>query len=336
MKILAQTCFAIIALTIVLTFTQTPSARAAEPTQGVATAELTPDAERAMQKGIEYLAAHQNGDGSWGGQYKTAGTSLTLMAFMVKGHFPERPPYGEQLSRGVTVLVRQASAHRGYMGTSMYEHGLATLAISEVWGMSRRDDLRDSLKRAVDVILRSQNPAGGWRYQPNPSDADISATVMQIVALSSAKEAGIVVPDSVIQKAVAYVTSCQEKTSGGFTYQPGGAPGFARTAAGVMSLTMCGQRGSDAVNGGLAYLEKQPDAAFESADGFFYYAHYYAAQAMYQNGDAHYRPWYPRIRESLLKKQAADGSWAESNGIGTQMAILILGVPYRFLPIYQR
>ena len=57
---------------------------------------------------------------------------------------------------------------------------------------------------------------------------------------------------------------------------------------------------------------------------------------MYQAGDAHYRPWYPRIRETLLKKQAADGSWSDDHGIGTQMAILILGVPYRFLPIYQR
>ena len=42
------------------------------------------------------------------------------------------------------------------------------------------------------------------------------------------------------------------------------------------------------------------------------------------------------IRESLLKKQAADGSWADQHGVGTQVAILVLGIPYRFLPIYQR
>ena len=325
--------FCIAAVLIAAVLAIAPLARAAE--QGVGVAELTPDAERAIQKGLEWLIQNQNGDGSWGTSYKTASTALGLMAFMVKGYFPDRPPYGDPLSKAVNYLLSQASAHRGYMGTSMYEHGLATLALSEVWGMSHSDDIRDALKSAVDVILRSQNPAGGWRYQPVPNDADISVTVMQIVALASAREAGIFVPDTVIQKAIDYVISCQSQPSGGFCYQPGGGPGFARTAAGVMSLMMCGQRGTAPVKAGLDYLKSQPENVFEAADGFFFYAHYYAAQAMYQAGDAYYQDWYSRIRDSILKKQT-DGSWADAQNIGTPMAVLILGIPYRFLPIYQR
>ena len=87
----------------------------------------------------------------------------------------------------------------------MYEHGLATLALSEVWGMSDNAKLRDSLKRAVQIILRSQNREGGWRYHPRPEDADLSVTVMQIVALASAREAGIYVPDETIEKALSFV-----------------------------------------------------------------------------------------------------------------------------------
>ena len=308
---------------------------AEEPQAAVSIAELTPRAEEAIEKGLEYIARTQQPDGSWG-KHKIATTALSLMAFMVKGHFPDQPPYGAQMSKGIDFLLGESKKGNGYMGLSMYEHGLATLVLSEAWGMTDRDNLRDALKTAVGVILRSQNSLGGWRYQPAPTDADISATVMQVVALASAKEAGIMVPDAVIQKAIAYVKSCEEKGTGGFCYQPAGTAGVARTAAGVMSLMMCGQREDAVTLRGLNWLKKMDQNQFESADGFFFYAHYYAVQAMFQGGDEWYQKWYPRIRESVLAKQAADGSWPDGNEVGTQFAILILGVPYRYLPIYQR
>jgi len=310
--------------------------RAAEnETVSVSVAELTPSAEQAIEKGLEYLGRTQAADGSWG-KHKTATTALSLMAFMVKGHFPDRPPYGSQMSKGIDFLLQESKKANGYMGESMYEHGLATLALSEAWGMSDRENLRDALKGAVGVILRSQNPQGGWRYQPTPTDADISATVMQTVALASAKEAGIMVPDEVIQKAIAYVKSCEVQQTGGLAYQPGGEAGVARTAAGVMSLMICGRREDEVTLHGLNYLKALNPEQFEQAGGFYFYAHYYAVQAMFQGGDQWYQAWYPRIRESILAKQAQDGSWADGHEIGTPLAILILGVPYRYLPIYQR
>jgi hypothetical protein len=317
------------------------TARAGE--RRVRVAKLSPEAEQAIGKGIAFLAKNQNDDGSWGQRYQPAVTALSLMAFMVKGYFPERGQHGAQLDRAVAFLLRQGEKNSGYFGTSrhgMYEHGLATLALSEVWGMADRDGVRDALKRAVLIILGAQNGEGGWRYHPQPIDADISVTVMQIVALASAQEAGILVPAPVIRKAVRYVKSCQNEQSGGFGYQRGGGRvRFSSTAAGVMSLLMCGERKSDAVDRGLAWLERQPDGVFEKTN-FYFYGHYYAIQAMYQAGEGHYQGWYPRIQKALLAKQRDDGSWSggsESHpAYGTSMAILILGVPYRFLPIYQR
>lgn len=306
----------------------------------VQTTELSPESERAIESGLQFLLKRQNADGSWGTKYKVACTALNLMAFMLKGHFPDVGEHGDRLDKAVGFLARQAGETGGYMGVNMYEHGLATLALSEVWGMSQREEVRDVLKRAVGVILRSQSPRGGWRYQPRPLDADISVTVMQIVALSSAKEAGIHVPSRTIERAVLYVKRLQVKPSGGFGYTSPNNPGFPRSAAGVMSLLMSGERESKEVQMGLEYLRRYPASKFTSGEHYFY-AHYYAVQAMYQAGDTYYQEWYPKIRDALLGRQRKDGSWSgggEENdpAYATAMAILVLGVPYRYLPIYQR
>jgi hypothetical protein len=294
---------------------------------GVGTAELTPATDAAITRNLEFLAARQNKDGSFGNQYHVAMTSLSLMGFMLKGHFPKKGVYGEKLERAVDYLLKQSASGGGYMGQSMYEHALATLALSEAWGMSDRDEIRDVLKRAVEVIVSAQSREGGWRYTPRPESADVSVTVMQIVALVSAKEAGIHVPTKVIENAIKYVKSLQTP-SGGFGYQSPNSPGFARSAAGVMSLMMCGERNSPAVARGLEYLKRYDSKKFTEVE-YYEYAHYYAIQVMYQAGEADYQQWYPQIRDTLVTRPPDDV-------FKTAMRTLILGVPYRFLPIYQR
>ena len=221
------------------------------PSQSVGVARLTPEVRSAISKGLEYLAKDdlQRADGSWGGdQNRVAETSLTLMAFMLQGHVPGRGQYGRAMENAISFLLNVGQNQRGYLGTprnhaGMYEHGLAVLALSEAWGQSKNPRIKSALTRAVDITLRAQNREGGWRYSPEPRDADLSMTVMQLVALNSASEAGIAVPQATIDKAAEYVISCQDLSSGGFKYTPGGGePNFARTAAGVMSLIMCGQR----------------------------------------------------------------------------------------------
>src|SRR5206468_174908 len=105
-----------------------------------------------------------------------------------------------------------------------------------------------ALGRAVQLIIQAQNPAGGWRYQPNPQDADLSVTICQIMALRAARNAGFAVPAEVARKCIQYVENCQDlQGDGGFRYQQpgqkggmGGPTGFARTAAGVVALYSAG------------------------------------------------------------------------------------------------
>ena len=306
--------------------------------RGVRIAELTPQAELAINNGLKFLARTQAKDGGWDASYRSASTALALMAFMLQGHFPKHGKYGVTVARGLDFLLKQSKEGSGYFGKNMYQHALATLALSEIWGMSDRDEVRDALKTAVGIILRSQSRGGGWRYRPYPLDADLSVTVMQIVALHSAKEAGMYVPQKTIDRAMSYVRNCQDPFTGGFGYKGPGAGSFACSAAGTTSLLMCDMSPKDrSVQAGLGYLFRYPNEKFSMA-GSFFYAHYYAIQAMYQAGEAYYQKWYPKIHDELLKRGSANGSWRSSYGsaYGTSIAILILGVPYRFLPVYQR
>lgn len=308
-------------------------AEAQEERGGTSFADLTPEAEESIDAGLKYLVTIQKPDGSWGDGNKVAYTSLSLMAFMVKGDMPEQPPYGDTMSKGLNYLLKISEDGRGYMGSSMYEHGFATLALSEVWGMSSRDKkVREALKKAVDIIIRSQGGNGAWNYGPSPANAggDISVSVAQCVALASAKEAGIFVPTEVIDKAVKFVAGCQEKKSGGFGYKGASSPGYARTAAGVSSLMLLGQRDHPGIEPGLKWMQNNA-----SEEKWYEYGRYYASIAMLQAGDDYYHSYYGPVRDKMLNSQQNDGSWNASE-CRVQMNILILGTPYRFIPIYQR
>ena len=196
----------------------------AQDAQRVNVARLTPEVRNAITKGLAYLAKDgvQNADGSWGdGRNSVAETSLALMAFMLKGNVPGRGRYGRLMNNGIAYLLNTGKKQRGFIGTNtnhagMYEHGLAVLALSEAWGQSKNPQIKISLRKAVDIILRAQARQdtannGGWRYNTEPGDADLSMTVMQLVALNSAREAGIAVPGSTIDRATKYVLRCQDK-----------------------------------------------------------------------------------------------------------------------------
>ena len=323
---------------------------ARKKTAGGDAPELTAKASQAIDKGLKYLLTVQKKDGSWDGDgegYRAVGiTSLVLMAFMSKAQFPGSGPYAKPLDRCKDWLLKHAKQRPGgYLGTTMYEHGLATLALSEMWGMTRdkKDDdaIQKALEKAVDVILRSQNPGGGWRYQPQADGGeDTSCTQTVFHALASARQAGIMVPNETIAKVVKYFKFAQNAETGGFTYSPNGRLKVtpACSAGGAYCAQLAGQRDSEMVAAALRYLKKLSPGIFNGG-GHYYYAHYYAIQAMVQAGDKHYAEWYPHIRDALISRQQKDGAWHKSNkgtAYETPMAIIILATPHRYIPIYQR
>ena len=311
---------------------------------------MTEEAEKAIDRGLKFLLASQNADGSWSskdGQYSIAGTSLGLMAFMVKGHFPGFGKYGKALDRAKEYLLKRSNdSPTGAMGVKMYEIGLFTIAMSELWGMTKdpQDNKRiqEALERAVQIVLRSQSPLGGWRYAPRPdAGQDTSVTAMVFVSLASAREAGVLVPTETIERVTNYLRdqAWDEKT-GGFGYQGRGYT-IACTAGGVYAAQLAGNRDTEWVEAALSSLENNPKMFSRKDNGHYYYSHYYAMQAMVQASDERYAKWYPKIRDSLISLQQPNGSWQEQEQgpdypHKTPMAIIILGTPHRYIPVYQR
>jgi len=311
--------------------------------------EITPAMEESVQRGLRYLAGLQNDDGSFGrGQFaKHAGiTALCGLAFMADGHLPGRGAYGDNVRKALDFVLSSAT-ETGLLAAEnshgpMYGHGFATLFLGEIYGMNNEDArVRDALTRAVELIINSQNQEGGWRYNPVPYDADISVTICEIMALRSARNAGIKVPKETIDRAIAYVRSCQN-SDGGFRYMStSGTSLWPRTAAGVASLYYAGVYSDNSIDRGLNYLQDSvnPDAGGNSGEAHYFYGHYYAVQAMYLAGGKRWTAWWPNIRDEMISKQAATGGWMDyqaGQAYSTSMALIVLQMPKRYLPIFQK
>jgi hypothetical protein len=312
--------------------------------------------DKALQKAATYLYSQQQKDGSFGVQYKTAMTGLSIMALMAIGHTPDHPDHGPALRRGLNYVLSQMRDD-GYMGHSdnsrMYGHGICTLMLTEAAGMTRDDILErrliEACKRAVKLIINAQaikKPAGhqgGWRYEPNSGDSDLSLTGWQTMALRSAKNIGLDVPAASIEAAVAFIRA-NSHPDGGFAYQ-GQADHPVLRGIGLLALPVCGVYDAPELAKSTAKMLADPP---KWQGPWFYYRAYYSAVGMYQMGDAAWNRFYPVMDEILIPHQSADGSWPDPPGnnelsghaptpiYSTSLAMLALAVHHHLLPIYQR
>ena len=162
------------------------------------------------------------------------------------------------------------------------------------------------------------------------------------MALRSAKNAGLDVPEKSIKKAVTFIKRCYNQRHGAYGYQPGSHPTYAMAAAGVMSMQVCGQHDSAQVKTATDWLLHR--ARVNQNHHWFFYCTYYYAQGMYQRGGEHAKAARRRVGKVLLQFQADDGSWSGTSGqerhagrvYATSLAILSLSVKHHYLPIYQR
>lgn len=338
--------------------------REALPDGSAAKGMVTPETDQAITRGLEFLASRRRPEGYFGTNAYTGNvaiTSLAAMAFMCAGHQPNRGTHGRIVTDALRFVLSQEDLDRKFPGFlnnpnatphghgPMYGHGFGTLFLAEVSGMVHdpklRREVHDKLRRAVNLILESQNKEGGWRYMPNSHDADLSVTICQVMALRAARNAGVGVPKARIDRCVEYVKRCQDRREGWFRYMAqggggGGAQGFARTAAGVAALNSAGIYKGPEVESGLRFLlQSRPNAThIPRPDMHYFYGHYYAVQAMWTAGGHYWAEWYPAIRDELLARQRGDGSWLDQicSHYGTAMACIILQVPNNSLPILQK
>jgi hypothetical protein len=349
-----------------LTFDGTP-ARADEPRDAGAKARgpklhLSQKAQQAVKDGLRWLASKQQDDGSWHCQvgYKlnrtyrpeklgshVGASGLAGMAFLANGHVPGRGAYGQTVNRCVDYLLSQVE-ESGYItdnGSRMYSHAFAGTFLAEVYGMTRRPEIRNALRRVVKLLVRAQeqNPNGGWRYDPVAKDADLSITVCQLQLLRAASHAGIRVPGKTIQDAQNYVSNCMFQSGHRqvrFFYQSqgGSRTTYALTGAGIVSLYSSGDYSNKQLKPAVDTLFQINENEGETYGSFsYFYGHYYGVQAFYQDG-RHWSRFFAPLAKQIVAHQQHDGSWLDrvDPTYATAMATLILSIPNGYLPIFQR
>ena len=332
--------------------------------------QVTPPGEErvdeAIGRALGYLRTQQKNDGSITDSGNAhAMTALSVMALSAVGNQATDPtPEGETLRKALDyLLANERQRDNGYFGgdgSRMYGHGIVTLTMAELldMGVSPEQDarIRQRLRKGVDLILWAQDRKernnerefGGWRYEPDSRDSDLSVTIWQLMALRAAKNAGLDVPREAIEKAVQYLRKCykadtkgKERVGGACGYQPGNNQSYAAGAAGLLALQVCGLYESDEVQGSADWLKAKK---LEWDGRYFLYGTYYYAQGMYQKGGEYATHARREVEAILLAKQKDDGSWRAQHGeehnagsvYGTSMAVLSLCVKYHYLPIYQR
>ena len=299
---------------------------------------IPPQVESMYTKGLRYLAESQAENGAWpdatGSEPGVVG--LCLMAFLAHGEDPNHGPYAKNIKRGLDYILSRQQSSNGYIGSSMYNHGFATLALAECYGMVRDERLAKALKDAVDLILSAQrrNPRGAWRYSPESPDADTTVTGCQLVALYAARNAGIPVPDEAFKKGLTYMGTCRG-LDGGYGYTSSGSGKPTLTAIGSLVLSLAKAKDSKGFKASLDYLRSN----LNYRDKYYpYYFEYYMSQALFHASEETWQDWNSRNIRYLSVLQARNGSWPGDKGLAfsTSGALLSLALNYRFLPIYEK
>jgi hypothetical protein len=209
----------------------------------------------------------------------------------------------------------------------MYGHGFSLLFLSCAYGMEtdaeKRKQMSDVLKAGILLTSRGQSQLGGWTYTPGSGDEG-SVTVTQMQGLRAAHNAGLTVPKGTIKAAIKYLEACRGPEGGiVYSYASGGGSRLPISAAAITCLYSAGEY----------------ESPLAEQCGHDFYTHLYASQAFYQAGDEYWDDYFPKAREQLLKRQQKDGSWV-GDGVGpvygTAIALIVLQLPYKYLPIYQR
>ena len=301
--------------------------------------------EQSYRRGITYLSSSQNEDGYWfGNSYgsEPGVVGLAIVAILAHGDDPNFGPHASTIKKGLSYIMSKTNKDTGYIGSSMYNHGFATLALAEAYGVVADPRLGPALRKAVDLILNSQkkNPKGAWRYSPESKDADVTVSGAQMVALFAARNAGLGIPNQAIEKGKEFMLKCQS-SNGGFGYTSSSSPNAPRSAIGCLTLALNKDKDTKAYEKACEYIFSQEGS---SLSHYRFYNLYYTSQAVFHASPEKWREWNANNINRLLPSQNKDsgskdyGSWSGNYGktFSTSAALLSLALNYRFLPIYER
>ncbi|MFG0335319.1 MAG: prenyltransferase/squalene oxidase repeat-containing protein, partial [Maioricimonas sp. JB049] len=187
-----------------------------------ANAATADDIEAARLKGVEYLKAQQDDDGSWHFNGHAVGiTSLCGLALLENG-VPVSDPVIEKAQRFVRRNTEELK--------NTYDLALAILFLSRIGDRDNRTPIRNLAAR----LVAGQNVDGGWSYncpivnpgilsnpasRPAPPDGpgDNSCTQFAVLGLWVASRWGVNVDDTMVRVGERFVST--QKEDGGWPYR---------------------------------------------------------------------------------------------------------------------
>jgi hypothetical protein len=304
-----------------------------------------------VDRGLNFLLESQSESGGWIEGYSGPGTTgLAVMAFLASGEDPNFGIYSSAITRAVRSMISAQDTSTGYMGDSMYQHGFAMLGLAEVYGTLQEDDLwkndsgrqLPSLGEALELGVRcaitaqSKNPHQAWRYSPGARDADTSVSGAVLMGLLAARNAGIEVPDTSIDKAIDYFSSMTNES--GVVGYSGGMGGFgqsiARSSIACLVFSIAKRKDLKQFEATRNYITVN----MEEHSHYVEYTRYYQSQALFQCDLSAWEKWNRNLVRQLKASQNQDGSFNGQFGKATttSLNLLSLALNYRFLPIYER
>ena len=311
---------------------------------------LSFESEQAVTAGLEWLARAQEADGHWdakkwgsGGAYDLGVTGLATLCFLGAGHTSQTGKYQRNVRRAAQWLEARQAGSGSFNPATFYEQGIATMAVSELYGMTHNRGYRKMAQDAVDFIISIQPEDGGFGY--GGAGADTSVTGWQIMAIKSAKLSELNVPQKAIDRSNRYLREAIDAT-GRTSYQKSQNGGSeCMTSVGLLCrLFLNWDTKHDDVQKAGDIISKAGPALNN-----LYYT-YYGTLSMFMlhAGKSTWKDWNKKFQGPLMAQQVTQGpqkgSWAPEGHVygshggrvyTTAMAILSLEVYYRYLPVYK-
>ena len=319
--------------------------------------------EKAVEIGLAWLAKQQRSDGTWSlagpygdgaahGDNVGAATAMALLAFQGHGDTHREGKYSKVVARGWAALLKMQDKDGLFtcslpeFNHMLYTHAQATIALCELYGMTNDSIYRLPAERAIAYCVASQDPKlGGWRYQPR-EDSDTSVTGWFVMALQSARMAGLKVPEETLAGVTRYLDLAQLDGGRRYGYWKESGPTNAVCAEGLLCRQYLGWKQDDErLVEGATMLNQYPINHKGMNPNVYYW--YYATQVTHHMEGKIWDDWNKVMRVEMPASQTKTGAEAGSwSPIGDQwgsqygrlyvtcLSIYILEVYYRHLPIY--
>lgn len=317
--------------------------------------------EAAVKNGLEWLKRQQRRDGSWslvgpyldggGSENKIAATAMAVLAFQGAGHTHQDGEYKSVVDRAWDFLLKQQDEDGSFFQAGagpehhrLYSQAQVTIAICELFAMTRDSQIREHAERAIQYAVKTQAAEGGWRYTPG-SESDTSVTGWFVMALQSAQMAGLQVPSPTLTKISDYLDLASTDGGSQYAYQPGRGASVVMTAEALLCRQYLGWKRQDPrLVAGVKIVSESP-IDWDKQNVYYWY---YATQVMHHMEGEYWEAWNKVMRESLPTRQVADGKergswdpkqdqWGQFGGrlYETCLCVYMLEVYYRHLPIYK-